>query len=227
MSSAFRHGVRWVAVSVPSLFVALTVVVHLLNPELSWIKYTLSDLALGHFGWIETVSMGVFGLCLLGVALGLRHAVDSTRLMKTAATLLAVTALGFVATAVFRTSNTDIVTVGIVIHRVAVITITLAFPAACFLKLPALWRDPRWKGMAVYCAVAGAVSVILDIVAVSVSPGVQQTMAGLWEKASIFNALAWCQVFAARLFLHGGGVSGKSGPTGHRARAPAVGTNAG
>jgi hypothetical protein len=104
---------------------------------------------------------------------------------------------------VFRTSNTDIVTAGIVIHRVAVITITLAFPLACFLMLPALRSDVSWKDMAGYCGAAGVISVILDIVAVTVTPDVQQNLAGLWEKGSIANALVWCQVFAVRLFLDG------------------------
>jgi hypothetical membrane protein len=204
-----RHVVRWIAAFVPAVFVVLSLAVHLLNPDVDWVRYTLSDLALGHYGWIESVSMFVFGLCLLGVAFGLRHAVRPYRCrwLKSATNLLALTALCFSATAVFRTNNTDIVTTGIIIHRVAVITITLAFPAACFLLLPALKCDSRWRDMAVYCAVAAVISVVLDIAAVSVSQEVQQKLAGLWEKTSIANALIWCQVFALRVFVDGRGSS--------------------
>jgi hypothetical membrane protein len=209
---AFRHAVRWTATFFPTIFAGLTVAVHLVNPGLSWTKYTLSDLALGRFGWIESVSMFVFGLCLLGVVLGLRSCVRQSRPMRVATALLVLTALGFVATAVFRTSNSDIVTTGIVIHRVAVVTITVAFPVACFVMLPALRSDPQWRAMAVYCAVAGVVSVILDIIAVVVPHGVQQNLAGLWEKGSIANALIWCQAFASRVFLVGRGTSSASVP---------------
>ena len=47
------------------------------------------------------------------------------------------------------------------------------------------------------------IGVVLDLVAVMVTPDVQQRLAGLWEKASVANALVWCQVFASRLFLAG------------------------
>jgi hypothetical membrane protein len=200
---AVRHVVRWAAPFVPTAFVALTIVVHLLNPELDWVRYTLSDLALGHFGWVESISMFVFGLCLLGVAFGLRHGLQSNHRMRSASVLLVITAVGFAATAVFRTSNSDIVTPGVVIHRIAVITITVAFPVACFLMVRALRSDARWRDMTGYCAAAAVISVVLDLVAVMVTPDVQQRLAGLWEKASVANALVWCQVFASRLFLAG------------------------
>ena len=70
--------------------------------------------------------------------------------MRSASVLLVITAVGFAATAVFRTSNSGIVTPGIVIHRIAVITITVAFPVACFLMVRALRSDARWRDMTGY-----------------------------------------------------------------------------
>ena len=96
--------------------------------------------------------MFVFGLCLLGVAFGLRHGLQSNHPDAECQRAAGDYGGGFAATAVFRTSNPGVVTPGIVIHRVAVIMITVAFPVACFLMVRALRSDAHWRDMTGYCA---------------------------------------------------------------------------
>ena len=77
---AVRHVVRWAAPFVPAAFVVLTVAVHLLNPQLDWVRYTLSDLAQGHFGWVESIS----DVCLRTMPAGGRPSDCATGCSRTA-----------------------------------------------------------------------------------------------------------------------------------------------
>lgn len=113
--------------------------------------------------------------------------------------MLGITSLALFVIAGFKTSDTAIVTPSVLIHRVSVGVLTVCFPAACLVLVPALRGDRRWKSLALYSGVVGAIGLILDISGASIPRDLQQGVAGLWEKVFVANGLIWCQVFAVRL----------------------------
>jgi len=190
-----------IGITTPPVYVAFIVVLQLLNSDLSWIQYTLSDLALRPYGWIETAAACLLGVCLLAIGLGLYFNSKPTKSTAGFAAAMAVMGLAFFLVAAFQTSDSDIVTMQVIIHRAAVVTLAVAFPAACLLMSVSLRTDNRWRGLMRYCAIAGAISVALNLVTAFAPPQTQRAVAGLWEKASLANAIILCQVLGIRLFV--------------------------
>ena len=186
--------------SSPGIFVLMIVAAHLLNSGYNWTQYTLSHLALLRYGWLETAAVCIFGLFILSLAPGLYSAIQPRIGLRSAVIILIVMGLAFLMVAAFKTSDSDVVTMSVLIHRGATVIIAVTFPLASFLMLPSLRLDPRWRGLAVYCATAGIISVVLDIIAISMPHEIQTIMAGLWERISAANGIVWFQVFAVRLF---------------------------
>jgi len=192
---------RWTAIAAPSVYVVMTVVLQLLNSDLNRMQYTLSDLALKRYGSIETVAACLLGVSLLALSFGLYSNIKSTKTAKGFAAALAVMGPAFFLVAAFQTSNSDVVTSQVIVHRAAVVTIAVAFPVACLLTSAGLRPDIRWRDLATYCAVAGVISILLDLITTFVPHRTQQDIAGLWEKASLANAVILCQVLGVRLFV--------------------------
>ena len=201
MLTHLRRALNLTGVVTPSVYVGLTVAVHLLNPGDSWMRYTLSDLALRQYGWIETLSLCILAVCVIAVACSLYGNATHRRENVAALAMFGVVSFALLLIAGFKASETDVVTPVVLVHRASVGVLTICFPAACLLMVPALRADPRWRSLAWYCALTGAIGIVLDISGASIPRDVQQSVAGLWEKVYVANGVIWCQVFAARLLL--------------------------
>ncbi len=201
MHTQVRSAFGLTGLITPSVYAALTVAVHVLNPRDPWMQYTLSDLALTHYGWIETLSLCVLAICLMSVAYGLYKNASHGRENRIALAMFAAASVALFLIAGFKSSDSASLTPFVAVHRASVGVLTVCFPAACLLLVPALRADPRWKSLAVYSAVAGGIGVILDIAGASIPRDVQQNVAGLWEKLFVADGVIWCQVFAVKLFL--------------------------
>jgi hypothetical protein len=196
-----RRAFGLTGVITPSIYAALTVAIHVLNPRDPWTQYTLSDLALTRYGWIETLSLCVLAICLMSVAYGLYRNASHGRENKIALGMFVTASVALFLIAGFKTSDSASLTPFVAVHRASVGVLTVCFPAACLLLVPALRADPRWKSLAVYSAIAGGVGVFLDIAGASIPRDVQHDVAGLWEKLFVADGIIWCQVFAVKLFL--------------------------
>jgi hypothetical protein len=162
---------------------------------------TLSDLALTHYGWVETLSLCVLAIGLMSVAYGLYKNASHGRENRIALAMFVVASVALFLIAGFKSSETAALTPFVAVHRAAVGVLTVCFPAACLLLVPALRADPRWKSLAVYSAIAGGIGVLLDVAGAAIPRDVQQNVAGLWEKLFVADGLIWCQVFAVKVFL--------------------------
>lgn len=185
----------------PSVYSGLTVAVHVLNPRDGWVQYTLSDLALTHYGWIETLSMCVLAICVIAVGVGLYKTALQRRETRVALALFVVTSVALFAIAGFKSSDTAALTPFVFIHRASVVVLTVCFPVVCLMLVPALRSHPRWKSLALYSAIAGAIGLALLIFGAVLPRDFQHNVAGLWEKLFIADGVIWCQVFAVKLFI--------------------------
>ncbi len=185
----------------PSVYAGLTVAVHVLNPRDGWIQYTLSDLALTHYGWIETLSICVLAVCAMAVGVGLYRTALQRRETRIALAMFVVTSLALFAIAGFKSSDTAAVTPFVLIHRASVGVLTFCFPVACLTMVPALRSDPMWKSLAWFSAIAGLIGIALDIAGAAMPRDLQHQVAGLWEKLFMADGVVWCQVFAVKLFI--------------------------
>jgi len=201
MSFHFRRALNLTGIITPSVYVGLTVAIHLLNPGDPWMRYTLSDLALTRYGWIETLSLCVLAVGVIAVAFSLYRNARRRRENVAALAMFGIVSLALLLIAGFKASDTAVVTPVVLVHRASVGVLTITFPAACLLMVPALRADPRWRNLAWYSALTGTVGIVLAIVGASLPHDLQQSVAGLWEKVFITTGVIWCQVFAVKLFL--------------------------
>ncbi len=185
----------------PSVYAGLTVAVHVLNPRDGWMEYTLSDLALTRYGWIETLSMCVLAVCVIAVGVGLYRTALQRRETRIALGMFVITSIALFAIAGFKSSDTAAMTPFVFIHRASVGVLTVCFPVVCLMMVSPLRSDPRWKSLALYSAIAGAIGLALDIFGAVLPRDFQHNVAGLWEKLFMADGVIWCQVFAVKLFI--------------------------
>ncbi len=185
----------------PSVYASLTVAVHVLNPRDGWIQYTLSDLALTHYGWIETLSMCVLAVCVIAVGIGLYRTALQKRETRIALGMFVITSIALFAIAGFKSSDTAAVTPFVMIHRASVAVLTVCFPVVCLMMVRPLRSNPRWKSLGLYSAIAGAVGLALLVFGAVLPRDFQHSVAGLWEKLFMADGVIWCQVFAVKLFV--------------------------
>ncbi len=164
-------------------------------------EYTLSDLALTRYGWIETLSMCVLAVCVIAVGVGLYRTALQRRETRIALGMFVITSIALFAIAGFKSSDTAAMTPFVFIHRASVGVLTVCFPVVCLMMVSPLRSDPRWKSLALYSAIAGAIGLALDIFGAVLPRDFQHNVAGLWEKLFMADGVIWCQVFAVKLFI--------------------------
>ncbi len=196
-----RKVVAVISVITPSMFVILNIVIHLLNSDVNWIQNTLSDIALMRYGWIETASTCILGLCAFATAYGLYFSIKSKKTLKSLVAILAIAGLALFIIAAFPISDSGIITPQVVIHRGALVTTVIAFPIACLLMALSFRSDMRWRSLVTYCIYAGVISIVLDLVILFISSLTNQVIEGLWEKVSLMNGVVLFQVIGVRLFM--------------------------
>ena len=127
----------------PPLFAVAFLAQGAIRPNYSPLRHPVSSLALGDFGWVQSVNFIVTGALLLAFAVGLRPALRRYGGEIAAPLLVGAVALGLVGAGVFTTDpvsgyppgtpNTLAYTTRGALHDVFSVAVFTALPAACGL----------------------------------------------------------------------------------------------
>lgn len=129
-------------------FIAMIVLLHALEPELSADERMVSEYALGDYGLLLNAAAMFLALGSMALAIGLQRALRPTSLLPSA--LLATWSISAVGVGLFNTDPegaTETTTTG-AIHTVAVMAAVLALIAAAFLYARCFQGHANWRRMA-------------------------------------------------------------------------------
>jgi hypothetical membrane protein len=185
----------------PVLFLLAASVIGKVQDGYDPIRDTISQLALGSYGWLQTSVFIVFGLLLLVLAQRLYQAIKRNINVKIAVSLLVAVAFGLVLVGIFPTDPPDVLdrTVRGLLHGTAAYGVTLLFPFISLLFAVGMKNDPRWKVFYRYSLAAGGLGIVLPILNVVV-PDISLSC-GLYERLVALNGFAWLEAVSIRVFL--------------------------
>lgn len=163
-------------------------------------RHSISSLALTRLGWVQTIGFLVIGLLTEVFVAGLLFSIRGRRGFRFSIAILVWFGFGLLLVGAFNTDPVGGVhTIAGTIHGIAAKTIFILFPIACFLLLPSLKRDRRWRRLFVYTAVTGGIAAILVIIGFWLPE--ETNWFGLYERMMVWDAIAWLEVMSVRLFL--------------------------
>jgi hypothetical protein len=200
--SNFHRRLALAGILGPLIFVLVPQALASSLPGYNPVKDTLSALALTPGGWMQTLDFCIFGILVILFGLGLFTGVTPRRGFKLSLTFLILAGLGILLLSVFPTDPFPKMTICGVVHKYLVYTVGLLFPASCFLMLPSLKADSRWRGLVNFTAITGFLVFLFIIgwIYLNVS-GLVNSILGLYERIFTLNAIVWIEVMAVRLLF--------------------------
>jgi hypothetical membrane protein len=179
----------WAGVAGPLAFVALDLLAASLRPGYSLVHGTISRLAVGPLGWLQTLNFVLVAACtiLLGIGLWARA--------RWLGGLFVLWGMGFLLIAIFPMDPLDRHSLRQRLHYLMLDGITVLFPIMCLTAVFTFWQPQR--RLALF-----SLAVFLFAAAVSGSflIGQEQILEsdilGLYERFVIWIAAAWCVVVA-------------------------------
>lgn len=122
--------------------------VHVLRPDYAVSTHTISDYAVGRYGWIMVSVFLALGAGTFTLMLGLVFSGPTTVMARIGTGLLCVASIGLIVSAIFRTDleeATTATTSGF-IHDMSFLVNILSITFAIFLLSTSFGSDPRWRG---------------------------------------------------------------------------------
>ena len=205
----------WSALLGSVLYVGVFTLEGLLRPDYQAASMFISELALGPWGWIQTINFILFGLSIFVFAMSVALEFGAGRAARVGVTLLVIIAIGTVASGLFAVDpvtglGPTVDPVGVAPHRMSFhskfhyIVGTMIFllaPASClcFVVADRFSKDPAWQafrlwslGLAVLM-VAGMVFLKIALLPPASNPLLPWR--GLIERASVFPFAVWLFTF--------------------------------
>jgi hypothetical protein len=187
------------------LFVLVFLIEGAVTPGYDPLRHPVSSLALGPFGWTQTLNFIVVGLLTLAFAVGLVRLPDARH--KVGGILVGIWGVGLIGAGAFVTdpvsgyppgtppTPVEATTSG-TLHDLFSVAAFFALGAACFVL--AGGKGWRW---AIYSVLSGAAFLGAFVVA---GIGFSQTepfveVAGLWQRVCVLIGWAWLTMLALRL----------------------------
>ena len=189
----------------PIVFLAVATLVGLLDPSYDIRTRTVSELAVGPHGWLQTANFFAFGLALVAFAAslygGLRRGSIAGML------LLVVAGLGIFAAGIYPTDLQGAPeTATGHIHNMLFLVIFFALILSYIFNALALRKVPGWRGHALYTALTAAAVFGLLLVFAIFAGDVGDPLhgvAGLIERVLIGVAMGWISLTGGRLLARG------------------------
>ncbi len=173
-----------------------------LKPEYNPVSQSISDLAIGPYGWLQTLNFLFAALAAASVGFGIYCGRQIIRFRKTVLLLFLAVAFGEIISAIFQVDlDKTHLTVSAFIHQAGAMVTAVAIPLAALFMLPGLKADPRWKGLANFTLTVAISMLALDIAreALLFTDWIDPWF-GLYEKTLLAIALVWIWVLAFRLW---------------------------
>ena len=160
-------------------WVLANLLLHVLVPELSVVDNTLSEYALGDFGWLKRAAEFANGVGLVAIALGLRATLAPGRRVTVSWVLILVVGLLFFPDVVFVTDATDAeeTTVSGMLHFLSFVVTVLSLLVAVWMLRGVFARDDGWRHFQRaqhWFAVAFTVVFVVMIATIDAAPGLAQ-----------------------------------------------------
>jgi hypothetical membrane protein len=195
----------WAGVLGPVLFTVVFLAQDLTRGGYDPAALPISALAAVPGGWVQNLNFLVFGVLTLAFAAGLHRGIGPTRFGALGPALLAVTGVGLLLAAAFPLRADA---AGVIYdpgpHWVGGL---LFFPATALALIALsfrLARDPRWRDLAPYVGVVGAVAVAFVVVFVTLAApddGILHDRAGVLQRALLLTLFFPCRVVLASRLL--------------------------
>ncbi|GAC1623667.1 MAG: hypothetical protein NVS4B9_15140 [Ktedonobacteraceae bacterium] len=182
------------------LFAGITVLFHLLRPDLDPISRYISEYAVGHYSFLMTIAFLALATGSLALCIALARGIPLAARSRSGLILLALWSLGGFIVSIFPTDlvNEPFTTHGI-IHGIAA---TGAFLSLCFsavLMSQAFKHDKQWQAASRPGVLAGILLIIL-LLAFFLSP---ISLKGITERIFVGACLAWLTWLATKIrILH-------------------------
>ncbi|UQU66874.1 DUF998 domain-containing protein [Couchioplanes caeruleus] len=174
----------------PPLFIIAFLVEESLRPGYDLLRQTVSELAIGRYGWQQIANFLVYGVLLLLFAAGLRRATRSVVLPA----LVVLVAVALIVSGLFVTDpvHTDPTSWHGTVHNIAAIPVFLGVPLLCLVVAVSSLRRRNW-GWTVYSTVT-AVAMLATIQGLA-----SEAYAGLFQRITIVLGWAWLNLLALRV----------------------------
>lgn len=123
-------------------FLFLLTLLHILKPEIDPSWRFISELALGEYGYLMTLSFFLLAISHIALFMVLKHVVKA----KIGLALLLISAAGLILAGIFETDpiSAEVHTTSGTIHNIGG-TLGMAMPLSALLIGIAFMRDPQWK----------------------------------------------------------------------------------
>jgi len=199
----------------PLVFVLVFLVEGALRPGYDAWRTTISTLSWGPRGWIQIADFEVFGVLMLGFAVGVRPALRGGSAAWSAPVLFAVMGLGLITAGMFATdpilgyppgySDAAPPTLHGTIHNLASLIVFVGCAIACFVVGARFVRQPGARGWALYSILSGVLilgSMVWFFAGVSADirgSAVKGLPPGLRERLLSVVGCLWTMLLALRL----------------------------
>jgi hypothetical protein len=196
----------------PLLFTVVVLIEGATRPDYSPWLLAVSQLSLGPQGWVNTVTIFVFGLFLVGFALGLKRALRAGQSSVWGPRLTLLCGLLMIVLAIFPVNSGLGYPPGVppsyslhgLIHLSAATIFFGCLSALCFVVGRRFVSAAHWAGWVVYSQLTGVVVVVFYILASVVTTldtrGIlHNAPGGLLQRIAIFGGVSWIACLAVRL----------------------------
>lgn len=183
----------------PVMLIITDIVAASANPGYSAVEHSISSLALGDLGWVQTVGFLAIGLLVEIFTAGLLYNIRASRGFHLSIAGMVIMGFGMLLLGAFRTDPVGVAdTTEGVIHNLAAMAVFWLFPIVSLLMAPSLRNDPYWRNVYRYTVIAGILAVIL-VVIVAILDETSSTWFGLAQRVLVANMIVWVEVMAFKL----------------------------
>ncbi len=186
----------------PVLFWSLVVVGDQLRPNYDPIGQYISELALGRYGWVQTLNFIATGCLLMLFPVGLHLGIHGGAGSRLAPGLILAAGFGFVVLGIFARDppGAPRTLIG-EIHRF-VSYVLIALPVASLALAADMRRDPRWRRWTWFSILAGVIPLLLLHGYIAATQRYLSLPAmGLYQRILVGVPCLWLEVVAVRLFV--------------------------
>ena len=184
----------------PLLLIATDVTAASIQPDYSFLRQSMSSLAITQKGWIETIGFMLMGLMIESFTAGLYLNVKRRRGFGVATALLVFFGFGLLVIGSFHTNEVGTpMTLSSTVHMVTAYSVFALFPIALVFMLSSIRNDPRWQGMFLYTVITISLAVLLAACQPFFTDKFHYY--GAYERIMVLNAISWLVAFAVRLLM--------------------------
>ena len=183
------------------LFWVILFIAQSLNPGYNPVSQSISDLALGPYGWLQTIAFFLLALVVISLGFGFYYGLHKIRSLIAVTVLFGAMAFGEIIAGIFRVDWVKTpLSIHALVHQIGASITAIAFPVAVLMLLPSLKSNPQWKGLFSYTFAVAVSMLILEIAReVLLLTTWLNPCFGLYEKGLLVNSLVWIEVMAIHL----------------------------